>query len=411
MLERYNVLTVTHRHTNLKEIARFVLPCEATDDLQQRLTQLRTGMGLDELFYVATCNRVLFLFTTDEQHLSDTFVRRFFQVANPDLEVGAYLENDIQHLQGEAAVRHMYDVAASMDSLVIGERQILGQLKESYDRCRKWRLIGDDIRLLFDRTVLAARDVYANTKIGDKSVSVVSLAVQKLLRLKVARSARVLLIGAGQTNALAAKFLKKHQYEHVVVANRTVERAEKIAETFDQGRAISLEELSTYDGGFDVLIVCTGSNKPILTETLFRQLVAGEPVKGKIVIDLAVPHNVEGAVASRSDIHYVEIEHIRTLARENLTFRAQEMKRAEALLGVHLEEFPILYRQRQLEIALRQVPTEIKAVKAKAINEVFRKEVEGLDEHTRDLMDRMLTYMEKKCIGIPMKAAREALIG
>lgn len=409
MLQRYKIITATHRHSNLKEIARFVVPGETAEDLKVHLTVLRDQLGIDELLYVATCNRVLFLLATDDE-LTPEFAQRFYQKINPSFDLRPYLAGELQLYEGAEAVEHLHAVAASMDSLVIGERQILGQLKEAYDRCRSWQLIGDDLRLLFERVVVSARDVYANTRIGDKSVSVVSLAVQKLLRLNVTRQARILLIGAGQTNALAAKFLKKNQYERVVVANRTVSRAEKIAETFDEGRAIDLETLRNYQEGFDVIIVCTGSNKPILTEDLFQQLLAGDDASTKVVIDLAIPHNVASDVVSSHSFHYVDIEDIRALADENRAFREQEMKRARALLDVHLEEFPILYRQRQLEIALRRVPTEIKAVKAKALNEVFRKEVEDLDEPTRDLMDRMLSYMEKKCIGIPMKAAREALI-
>ena len=108
--------------------------------------------------------------------------------------------------------------------------------------------------------------------------------------------------------------------------------------------------------------------------------------------------------------NYVEIEGLRHLADENMAFREREIKVAEIILHSHVEEFPILYKQRQLEKALHQVPKEIRAVRHRAMNEVFRKEVDSLDEATKELLEKMLTYMEKKCIGIPMKAAREALV-
>ncbi len=408
MLQQYKILTVTHRHTNLKDIGRFVIKADGSEQLRAHLTRLRAKLNLDELFYTATCNRVLYLFVTS-QELDDAFVSRFFTEVGQDLQ--PEMLQQVRRLSGEAAVGHLYDVAASIDSLVIGERQILGQLRESFDQCRDWELTGDALRLLFQHAVLAARDVYANTRIGEKPVSVVSLAVQKLLRLGVPTQARVLLIGAGQTNALAAKFLKKNQFEHVTVFNRTLERAEQVAATFDHGRARALADLATYSEGFDVIIVCTGAKDPVITENVLQQLLQGEAAAGKVVIDLAIPHNVAREAMEAFACTYIEIEDLRQLAQENLAFREQEIQRARHLLEVHLEEFPILFRQRQLELALRRLPEDIKAVRARAMNEVFRKEVEGLDDNTRELLDRMMAYMEKKCIGIPMKAAREALLG
>jgi len=123
-----------------------------------------------------------------------------------------------------------------------------------------------------------------------------------------------------------------------------------------------------------------------------------------------VPHNVAADVVDYYASAYVEIEDLRSLAQENVAFREREVKRAAHLLSLHLEEFPLVWRQRQLERALSRVPQEIKAVRQKAVNEVFKKELEGLDPQTRELMDRVLVYMEKKCISIPMRAAKESLI-
>ena len=129
-----------------------------------------------------------------------------------------------------------------------------------------------------------------------------------------------------------------------------------------------------------------------------------------MVIDLSVPHNVDPRVVEQFDTHYIEIEGLRSLAKENLAFREREVSEARALLQVFLDEFPIIYNQRRLEIAMRHVPEEIKAIRSRAVNEVFRKEVDQLDASSRELIDRMMAYMEKKCIGIPMKAARKAIL-
>lgn len=409
MLDRYKILTVTHKRTNLKNISDFVVRANDAETLRYKLELVKDHFGLGELLYLSTCNRVMYLFETTEK-LDDFFAGHFFQYINPELSPQTIRQIDdlIYQYEGAEAIEHLFHVAASIDSLVIGERQILGQLREAYDQCHQWGLTGDYIRLAFQHAVLAAKAVYSQTRIGDKPVSIVSLAIQKLLQAKLPKDAPILIVGAGQTNQLVAKFLFKHQFSRVTVFNRTLEKARKLAEPF-AGEAFSLADLPDYRNEFACLIVCTGSTDAVITPGLYEKIRNGDE-RSKVVIDLSVPHNVDRTVAAQFPVNYIEIEGLRQMAKENLAFREQEVCSARKILQQHVEEFPAHLRQRHLERAMRQVPDEIKAVKSHAINEVFRKEVEQLDEETRQLLDRMLTYMEKKCISIPMKAARQAVI-
>jgi glutamyl-tRNA reductase len=313
-------------------------------------------------------------------------------------------------LEGMEVVEHFYRVGASIDSLVIGERQILGQLREAYDYCQRNGFIGDDLRLLFQRMVLGAKDVYANTRIGEKPVSVASLAVKKLLHQQLPTDARILLIGAGQTNNLVSKFLLKHHYTNVTVFNRSIGRAENLAGKFPESRAFMLADLPSYREGFDCMVVCTGASDPILTSSLYRQLLAGEAPAGKVVVDLAIPHNTAPEVLGDFAPVYIEIEGLRQLAADNMAFRGRELERAEHLLEQHILEYPTLYKQRQLERALHQVPAAIREVRERAVSEVFRKDIEQLDDQAQAVLGQVLAYMEKKCIGIPMRVARETLL-
>lgn len=410
MLENYHILTLTHKKVPLDRLGTFVI--QATDDLALRtkLEEIKAQFELDELLYLATCNRVLFF-----MHAPGTFdhalLTEFFQYVYPGIEASdsAQLSEWVGVYSGMHAITHLYEVAASIDSMVIGERQILGQLRDAFDQSQAWNLSGDAIRLALNMAVQAAKAVYTHTRIGDKPVSIASLAVQKLLRLHVSRDARILMVGAGQTNVLVAKFLQKYAYHHVDVFNRTPEKADALAATFQHGHGHPIKSLPDYQGGFDVLIVCTGASTPVIDPQLYETLLQGETAP-KVVIDLSLPHNVDPEVVRQYPVQYVGIEDLRQLAKENFAFRKQEMEHARTLLASYTAEFPQQYRQRRLEIALRQVPESIKAVKEKALSEVFKKEVETLDPDTRQLVERMLGYMEKKCIGIPMKAAREAII-
>jgi glutamyl-tRNA reductase len=330
-----------------------------------------------------------------ERKLDLVFAVEFFKQVNPQLEdeVLGTLEDSVQILEGMDALEHYFTVSASMDSMVIGERQILGQLRDAYDQCKEWGLIGDNLRMAMDQAVAVAKSIYSNTRIGDKPVSIASLAIQKMMRYHLPKEARILIVGAGQTNTLIAKFLAK---------------AEEIAAIFPHGRAFDLNALHNYSEGFDALIVCTAATEPVITPELYSQLLNGE-TGAKVLIDLSIPHNIAPEVVNNYENHYIEIEGLRALAKENLAFRELEVQKAKAMLEDFIEELPKVFQQRRLEIAMRQVPVEIKAVKDRALNEVFHKEVAQLDTNTRDLLERMLEYMEKKCIGIPMKAAKEVI--
>ena len=184
MLSHYKILTVTHKTVSqLQQLEHYVIPGDAVHDTLQ---DLKVALDLDEIQYLATCNRVLYFFYTP-QVVDSRFINRFFQIIHPgepDLKV-------IQNLEGEAAIRHLHKVAASIDSMVVGEREILRQLREAYERCHEWGLTADHLRLAIQSAVVAAKDVYAHTRIGEKPVSVVSLAIQKLLDSRLPHDARI----------------------------------------------------------------------------------------------------------------------------------------------------------------------------------------------------------------------------
>lgn len=406
MLNNYKILTVTHKHVRLERIGDFVITYADEKELESKLNKLKNQFGFDELLYVATCNRVIFFYYSS-LNLNSDFSTSFFQAINPNLS-SDYIQKTIRSYQGTEAIKHIYEVTSSIDSLVVGEREILRQIRDGFSTCENWGLIGDNIRLSMRYVVEAAKEVYAKTRIGEKQISVVSLAIHKLLQNNLARSSRILLIGAGQTNMLVSKFLVKYGFSNVTVFNRSIEKAQVLAERFN-GVAFSLSELAHYEEGFDCMIVCTGATKAIINTSLYQNLIAGDTDK-KLVVDLSIPNNVSKEVVNQFPIDYIEIEDLKHLADQNLSFRKQEITKAKSLLKIQITEFQKVFQQRQLTKALQGVPTEIKAIKEKAINEVFKKDLDDLDQATKSLVLKMMTYMEKKCISVPMKAAKTLVI-
>ncbi|MEM9820187.1 MAG: glutamyl-tRNA reductase [Bacteroidota bacterium] len=406
-MKKYHIITVTHRNTKLNALGHFAMQSEEAD-LKADLEALKAKFALSELLYLATCNRIMYLFDC-EQTVDTDFIAAFFCKINPAFSAipASDFAEKVSVYHGEEAIQHLLEVAASIDSLVVGEREILRQLRDAYDRCLNWGLTGDSIRLAIKVAIESAKEVYAQTRIGEKQVSVVSLAIQKLLKANLPKVARILLVGAGQTNMLVTKFLLKHGYTNVVVFNRSLDKAEQLAEMLGS-KALPLNALELYQEGFDCMIVCTGSNEPIIKASLYEKLLQGEQDQ-KLLVDLAIPNNIAGDVVDRFDTQYIEIEGLRSLAKENLNFREQEVVKGKALLARQIESFELTYQQRQIEKAMRGVPAEIKAVKAHAVNEVFKKDLESLDEQAQSVVARILDYMERQCISIPMKAAKNTV--
>ncbi len=409
MLSNYKIITLSHHQTNLRDLGKFVLP-ELEDILVDLLFKAKEKFNIQEIFYVSTCNRVMFLLY-GETNLDINSVIPFYHHFLPNLTEtdNQILKENIKIFYGLDAVNHLLNVASSIDSLVVGERQILSQLRDAYEHAKNKTLCGDAMRILMDQAVVTSKEVFSNTRIGEKPVSVASLAVLKLMRYSIRPDARILLVGAGQTNHIVAKILQSNSFTNIHVFNRTLQKAEAIAKLFPNGKASLLKGLENYTHGFDALIACTSSPSPIIDLNLFASLVINEK-SPKVIIDLAVPNNIAEEVASLKQVHYIEVESLRHIANENMSFREAEVIKASDIISANAEKFSRLFKQRKIEKAFSTIPDEIKAIKEKAITEVFKKDLAGLDEPTKELIEKMLTYMEKKCVGVPMKAAKEIVL-
>jgi glutamyl-tRNA reductase len=405
------VIAFTHHTIALNELGRFFIQEET---LQQRLAELKLKAGIDELMYIATCNRIEFVFTYAGA-ADKNFLERFFRGFNAgwsDEEIAFAVEHALV-FEGEDAARHIFRVASSLDSMVIGEREIITQVRNAYERCKAAGVTGDFLRLLIKNTITTAKKVFTDTKIADNPVSVVSLAFRKLKNMKVQADARIIVIGAGETNSNLCKYLFKHGYRNMAIFNRTLSKAEKLAETYKlQGgnvAAHSLNELAGYKEGFDVLITCTSSAEAIVTDEIYSALLNGDSSK-KVVIDLAIPADVDAKVIEKYSLRYIGINELSEEAERNLSIRQSELSSAEIIIESGLQEFNSQIRIRELELRMREVPQKIREIKSTALNEIFAGEIESMDEQSKLVLGRVLDYMEKKYISVPMVLAKEIIL-
>ena len=402
-LKTLKIIAFTHKTTDIQNIGHLHLD---TAQRAVRLQEMLVNSGVHELMYLSTCNRVEFVFVSD-QLFDSAFRRKFFLAFSPVADV-KWMEENAEFHEGEDAVHHLMRLASSLDSLVIGEREIITQVRNAYDESLSFGITGDLIRIAIKHAMESAKEVYTQTDIAKNPVSVVSLAYRTLREFNLKNDARFILIGAGETNTTMAKFLKKHGFHNFSIYNRTLDKAEKLAAHL-QGSAHALEALNNRTTGFDVLITCTGSEEPIVNAALYEHLLAGENNK-KIVIDLALPNDIEQSIPHKFSVHYISIEQLRVKADENMKKREKELSVCHEILDKQSLLFEEVFHERQVIKAMQGVPQKVKEIRQHAIDTVFAKEMEGLDEHSKEVLNKILSYMEKKYISGPMIMAKEILL-
>jgi len=405
-VKNFRVIALTHKKANLEDIGQFHI-----EDSQQemRLRNLKSNARLEELMYLSTCNRVEFYFVNREEN-DDDFLIEFFHAFNP-----GWTETQLQkavrsceYYKGEKAIRHVFNVASSLDSMVIGEREIITQVRTSYEKSQQMGLTGDMIRLVMKKTVEAAKEVYTHTDIATKPVSVVSLAFRKLKEHNVHEDARILFIGAGQTNTNMARFLKKNGFKNFIVFNRSMGNGLALANEL-KCELRELKDLSAYKEGFDVIITCTASAEPIITREIYESLLEGDQ-HAKVVVDLAIPNDFDKSICGIHKVKLIDVENLKEEAEINLKEREKELHRCNAIIDHLMDEFREVYRARQVERAMSEVPHKMKEIKELAIQSIFAKEIASMDEHSKETLDKILAYLEKKYISLPMKMAKEILL-
>lgn len=405
-MEYLKIIAFTHQQIDLQALGKLVI-CEQT--LDDRLRNIQSELDIQEIFYLGTCNRVEFVFTSPSQ-VDKSFITKFLKVLDMGLPE-AYLDQFISNVsvyEKSDALNHLLRISCSLESLVVGEKEILSQVRKAYESCRLAGFTGDYMRTIMDRVVKTAKEVYTHTNISKNPVSVVSLAYRKLRKFNLTVNTRFLIIGAGETNRNIAQYLKKHKYADFSVFNRTFENAQKLADELG-GKAYSLADLESFSKGFDVIIVCTSSTTPIVTLPVYQNLLNGEEGK-KIVLDLAVPNNLSAEVVQNFPINYIQVETLKETARKNIQERYDELINAEHIIDQNIKEFVSVLRQRRVEIAMSDVPRKIKEIKDTAINGVFADDINSLDENSRAILERVMDYMEKKYISVPMVIAKEVLV-
>lgn len=401
-----HTIAFNHNQFTLEQVGKLHL---APDERDASLTFLKSELEIEELVYLSTCNRVEFILVFHKK-IDAKFLERLLKLVNPTFstkEIHNYATK-AQVYDGEKSIQHLFKVASSLDSFIVGEREIITQVRNAFEDAAKAGLSGDKLRLIARNIIATAKEVYTKTTIAHNPVSVVSLAYRKLKDLQVKKEARFLIIGAGQTNTNLCKYLKKHQYKNFVVFNRTFEKATLLAQSIN-GKALPFEDLFSYNEGFDVLISCTSSAHTIVDLKLYEQLLQGDN-GSKITIDLAIPYDIDPIIYKNYKVNAILVESLQQQAEENLASRRSSIDKCEEIIEKNITIYKEMNRARSIEKAMQSVPLKVKEIRENAVSNVFAKEIETLDDNGKEVLNKMIAYLEKKYISVPMKMAKEIFL-
>ena len=307
----------------------------ATENLSEALKQLVSEQAVNEAAILSTCNRTELycsLSSADREVLVN-WISHFHQLQNEDITPYIYSYTDNE------AVQHILRVASGLDSLVMGEPQILGQIKDAYTYATDAGAIGQQLNRLFQHTFSVAKEVRTNTAIGSNPVSVafaaVSLARQIFSNLT---DHTALLLGAGDTIELVARHLKEQNIKKIIVANRTVERAQLLASQFD-GEAIPLADIPVRLREADIVIASTASQLPILGKGAVESALKQRKHKPIFMVDIAVPRDIEPEVSKLRDVYLYTVDDLNEVIEENRKSREAAAEEAEEIIAAQVENF------------------------------------------------------------------------
>ena len=331
-------LGINHKTASVDVRERVAFTPEQMVEALQQLCRL-TSSG--EAAILSTCNRSE-LYVRQESPQADAVLRwlaDFHGLSLDDLRACAYVHTE------DEAVRHMMRVACGLDSLVLGEPQILGQMKSAYAVAREAGTVGPLLGRLFQATFSTAKTVRTDTAIGENPVSVafaaVSLARQIFSNLQ---NSQALLIGAGETITLVARHLHEQGVKRIVVANRTLERASQLAAEFG-ARAVLLSEIPDELVGSDIVISSTASQLPILGKGAVERALKLRKHKPMFMVDIAVPRDIEPQVGELDDVYLYTVDDLHDVVEENLKSRQGAAQAAEELVTLGAGEFMVRLRE------------------------------------------------------------------
>jgi len=317
------------------------------ENLVQALRDLVDRRPVKEAAIISTCNRTEIYCNTDDPGLAIDWLAGYHRMKPQQLEPYLY------RLPQEKAVKHAFRVASGLDSMVLGEPQILGQFKDAVRAAEAAGTLGLLLNKLFQRTFSVAKAVRSQTDIGASTVSMASAAVQLAERIYPSISEQnIMFIGAGEMIELCATHFAAHHPRRMTFANRTAERAQHLADRF-LGRTIALNDMQGQLPLHDIIICCTASPLPIIGKGVIESALKARKHRPILMFDLAVPRDIEGEVGALDDVFLYTVDDLGNIAREGMGVRQNAVSQAEVIIENQVTDFMHWLGNRELVPTIR----------------------------------------------------------
>ena len=368
------------------------------DALPGALASLRALPGVEEAALLSTCNRTeLYAVAQDSRTLT-----AWLEGHGQDVEAYLYRHH------GAEAVRHLFRVATGLDSMVLGEPQILGQVKDAWATARSEHALGHQLDRLFQQTFSVAKRARTDTRIGANPVSVASTAV-RLAQNAFARlsESTVLLVGAGETVELAAKHLSEGKVQRLLIANRTLAHAQALASRHG-GYALPLAEIERHLAEADVVFSATASREPVIVRPQIEQALRARRRKPMLLFDLAVPRDIEAGVAELDDAYLYTVDDLERAVEDNRRGRREAAEAAEAIIDLQVARYV-----ETVQASSRQEPIKLlRAHGESARDEVLAKARHLLDsgKSADEVLGFLANTLTNRLLHAPTVALREAAL-
>jgi glutamyl-tRNA reductase len=385
------VTGVSHKTAPVEVRERLAFSQEALPDA---LAGLKLCEGVTEALILSTCNRVEITVTTDDsadpQALVDAFLAERKSVDPRAIAPHLY------HVEGRDAVHHLFRVASSLDSMVVGEPQILGQLKAAYCAAKTAGTVVGWLEALLARAFRVAKRVRSETGIGQMAVSVSYAAVELARKIFGSLSGRtIMIVGAGKMSELAAHHLRRSGASHVFVTNRTHERAVEMAALF-QGTPVEYARFAGMLPEVDIVIASSGAPDYVLRKEDLQRAIAARRNRPMFVIDIAVPRNVEPSVNQLDNVFLYDIDDLQEVVNANLRERMKEAERAERLVAEEVERTMARLKVAEVAPLIVSLQDQLEQIRVSEMRRVRQKygpftqqQEEALESLTRGIVNKI----------------------
>ena len=370
------------------------------EKLGEALRELTRGRGAAEAAILSTCNRTELYLSTGEASGAATWLAEYHRL-RPD-ELAPFLYT----LPREQAVRHAFRVASGLDSMVLGEPQILGQMKDAVRMAESAGTLGTVLHKLFQRSFAVAKEVRTNTQVGANSVSMAAASVKLAARIFPSlKDQKVLFIGAGEMIELCATHFAAQAPARITVANRTLERAAALAHRFN-GRAIELRTLGEHLPEYDIVVSCTASSLPILGKGLVERALKARRRRPIFMVDLAVPRDIEQEVGELDDVFLYTVDDLQEIVQDNLDARRSAVEQAEAIIETQVGQFMHWMAAREAVPLIRQLREQAEHARRHELERALKLLHRG--EDPQQVLEALSQGLTNKLMHGPTQALNEA---